>query len=319
MKVGICYTKPKADAQAFFRLFKEGVEIRGDEAIDITSVRDLMNLNNCDVSFQVCDQHFSERGTGKLQKFIGLKKKSGEMRGKIQNFRAGVRLFKRPRIILDAGFISHSKKVPSHKSYYSLNINAIKRPGLSYTKNSPSDRWEKLGMEMPEWRKDGNHILVIGQNEEGLGTSNIRMGGLSFLDWSNLMLKKIRKYTDRKIIYKPHPHQKYLPKMVDRCVILPIDKTDRIDNYFSNCWCAVAAASNGAIDCVMNGIPVITKDPMSVTYDVSGHKIEQIENPVMPDITQWLYDISYAQWNMTEFASGEAWSCIKNYLIHQQS
>ena len=305
MLVGICHTKIKADATALTNAFKRGIESQGDKVIEIPHVKDLWKLENCDVSFQVCDQHFSDREAGGLQKFDG------------NNFRAGTKLFKKNRIILDAGFIKHGKQFHFNEAYYSININSIKRFGTSHTKNSPPDRWKKLGIKKPTWRKDGDHVLVIGQNEQGVGTSSIRKKGLSFLEWSNNILKKIRNHTNRKIIYKPHPHQAFLPDAVENCIVLPVSTEDKISNYFLDCWCAVSLASNGAIDCVMNGIPVVTSDKMSMVYDISSHSLKEIENPKMQNITQWLYDISYTQWNMKEIELGESWLYIKTHLSHQ--
>lgn len=304
MLVGICHTKIKTDATALTEAFRKGVEIKGDETIEIPHVKYLWRLKECDVLFQVCDQHFSDREIGDLDNFNGT------------DFRAGTKLFKKNRIILDAGFIKHGKQLPFNKAYYSINIDSIKRFGTTHTKNSPPDRWKRLNIEKPTWRTGGNHILVIGQNEQGLGTSSIRKEGLSFLNWSDQTLKEIRNHTSRKIIYKPHPHQSFLPDPVENCVILPVDVKDKISNYFIDCWCAVSLASNGAIDCIMNGIPVITNDKMSMTYDVSSHYLNEIENPKTPNITQWLYDVSYAQWNMEEAESGEVWLYIKNCLNH---
>ena len=259
---------------------------------------DLSKLARCDVSFQVCEECFLSFPENTLRRGIGLTQKNNE----------------RPRIILDVGFIKNTREHSLEAQHMSIGINSVKREGSLHTRNSPPDRWGKLDIDQPQWRTDGNHILVIGQTEHGIGTQSIRRRGMSFLDWSNETLKSIRVYTNREIIYKPHPGQQSLPSPIEHCTLLPLGQRSKISEYLSDCWCAVAAASNGAADCVMNGIPVITNDPMSIVYDISSHDIKEIDNPKTPDISQWLYDTAYAQWNVTEMHSGEAWLYIKNHL-----
>jgi len=311
MMVGVCLTKLSEGAISWVNAFSEGVFNHGDQVFPIARREHLEFLGaECDVSVQVADQHFSNNNVSPLMMYK-KDQPCGAFEGfALENFRAGIihvqKKNNKPRIILDRGFVSAP-------DYFSVCINEIKRLGLLHTANSPSDRWGKLDISPPQWRTDGNHVLVIGQNEHGTGTQSIRQRGMSFLDWSNKTLQNIRKYTNRKIIYKPHPNQKRLPSPVERCTLLPLGKS-KIDKYLSDCWCAVAAASNGAADCVMNGIPVITNDPMSIVYGISSHGIEEINNPKTPDISQWLNDTAYSQWNVEEMKSGETWRYIKNHL-----
>lgn len=298
MIVGICHTKSEAGAIAWTKAFKAGVELHGDQTVSIKNSGDLSRLAGCDVSFQVCEECFTSFPENTLRRNIGLTQKNNG----------------RPRIILDVGFIKNTREHSLEAQHMSIGINSVKREGSLHTSNSPSDRWSKLDIDQPRWRTDGNHILVIGQTEHGIGTQSIRRRGMSFLDWSNKTLKSIREYTNRNIIYKPHPGQQRLPSPVERCTLLPLGKKSKISEYLPDCWCAVAAASNGAADCVINGIPVITNDPMSIAYDISSHRISEIETPNTPDLTQWLYNTAYAQWNIKEMQSGEVWLYIKNHL-----
>ena len=309
--VGICYTKNTDLGLLYNESFKKSVIDEGDTFKEVRSVRDLHVLNSCDISFQVCDQHFTNRRHHDV-----LPTFKENVKG-VKNLRAGIKkVSKQPRIIVDAGFIKHNKQIDKMDAYISLCLNEIKRNGIQYAKESNSTRWEKLNLTMPKWRKSGGHILLIGQNEEGIGTTNIRKSGISFYDWSRYALETIRKYTDRKIIYKPHPHQEYLPDPVSNCEIVDSTSTHKISDFFEDCWCAVGSASNATVDCVMAGIPVITEDKMSVAYDVAEHSVLNIENPRMPDITQWLYNICYAQWNIDELGNGEAWKYIKKNILN---
>jgi hypothetical protein len=296
MRVGICYTKKEGCALSHTNAIKEGIKACGDQAVSIKSIHDLSKLRNCDVSFQVCEECFDLQFPDNI-------------------FRAGIKSMQetlnKPRIILDAGFIKHAKDYPLETQYIAISIGAVKREGLSHTKNSPPDRWNQLGIIKPQWRTDGDHILVLGQVAHGIGTKSMRSQGVSFTEWVSLTLNNIRAHTDRKIIYKPHPMNNQAAPLVTNSEVA---KSDRLGDYLSNCWCAVASASNGAVDCIMGGIPVVTDDKMSMVHEISSHSLEEIESPKTPDLTQWLHDISYAQWSIEELMSGKTWEYIKHKL-----
>ena len=296
MIVGVCYTKKEGCALAHTNAIKEGIEVCGDQVLSVKGLHDLDKLHHCDVSFQACEECFDVNFPDNI-------------------FRAGIKSMQetlnKPRIILDAGFIKHAKDYPLESQHISISIGSVKREGLSHTKNSPPDRWNKLGINKPQWRTDGDHILVLGQVAHGIGTKSMRSKGVSFAEWVSLTLNNIRAHTHRKIIYKPHPMNNQAAPLVANSEVA---KSDRLDDYLSNCWCAVASASNGAVDCIMGGVPVITDDKMSMVYEISSHSLEEIETPKMLELTQWLYDTSYAQWNIKELRSGETWEYIKNQL-----
>jgi len=299
MIVGICYTKNKSDAMAWTEAFSRGVKQVGDEVVHIKSFSDAQNLSKCDVSFQVCEECFNAVFAENV------------FRGYIKSIQ---KTNKKPRVILDVGFLKNTSKQGIAQRHMSIGINSVKRAGASFVSDSPPDRWRKLKINKPEWRTSGKHILVLGQTENGIGTKTIRERGSTFLEWSNYILQEIRRYTDRKIIYKPHPSQYSMPYPATNCTLIPLGTKTTVEDYLDDCWCAVSSASNAAADCVINGVPVITNDPMSIVYDISSHNVEEINNPITPDISQWLNDTAYAQWNINEMESGESWSYIKSFL-----
>jgi len=324
MIVGVCLTKLSEGARSWTDAFAEGVLSHGDQPIPIVEQKQLEFLGaECDVSIQVADQHYSDDDTGPLMAY-SEGRPCGAFEEGIENFRAGIvhvqKKNNKPRVILDRGFVWH-------RDFFSICINEIKRPGLLHTANSPSDRWNKLGIPIPQWAEGGNNILVLGQNEHGQGTKTLREKGLSFLDWSNFILKEIRKHTDKKIIYKPHRMQRYKPQPVENCIVLPCfasydilgfmvsaGEEAKMCDYLIDSWCVVSCASNGAIDSLLSGYPAITTSRDSVAYDECSHDICEINSPKRGDLTQWCNNLGYAQWNQEELKSGEAWEYIKRHF-----
>ena len=187
MIVGVCYTKRVSDALLWTDSFKEGVQKCGDHTIDIRGSVDLAKLNECDVSFQACEQSFSDLHKAGFSAFSSKPEKySWESRYyDMTNFRAGIRLYqqqnKNPRIIIDTGYIKNNRLVNDlADQHVAVSINNTKRVGALHTKNSPPDRWQKLELPIPQWRTSGDHVLVIGQNEQGIGTQSLRQRGMSF-------------------------------------------------------------------------------------------------------------------------------------------
>jgi len=77
-------------------------------------------------------------------------------------------------------------------------------------------------------------------------------------------------------------------------------------------------SSNPAMEAVINGIPVFVSAD-SLCYEVGNHSLTQINNPKMPDRTEWANRLSYTEWFEDEIDKGLPWQRIrdritKNYL-----
>lgn len=295
MRVGICYTKNKSDAVLWTAAFHKGVLAAGDEAVEILHPNDALHLSRCDCTFQVCAADFSSSYES--------------------NFRRNIQSRSKQAFILDVGVIKSGKDIPFKERYASIYLNNIKQWGV-YWDHQPSDRWQKLNIKTPEWRKDGSHILVLGQTPHGAGITNIPSRNI--LSWSNATLKTIRQFTDRKIIYKAHPTQTTMPQPVENCEMIGRDFGYDLTQLLSGAWCTVASASNGACDSIMAGVPVITDNSMSLAYEVAEHDLKNIERPRTPCVRQWCNNIAYAQWKIDEMKSGEAWNFIKDSMEYKK-
>lgn len=191
--------------------------------------------------------------------------------------------------------------------WISLGYNDLNNRAEFHNENMPCDRWDKYWKNsMRDWKLEGDHILltlqVKGDNSLNHVTVNYQK-----------IINDIRKHTDRPILIRDHPHRKNTwgsalrGKNVkyDDCSI-PVEKAVR------DARVVVTINSNSGVDAVMQGTPVINFDHGSMAWDIATQgDLSKIENPDMPDRTQWGYNIAYTQWLPSEIESGEAWAHLK--------
>jgi hypothetical protein len=122
---------------------------------------------------------------------------------------------------------------------------------------------------------------------------------------------EIRKHTDRPILFRPHPrcrleHIERGLKNVHRQEPKQITGTyDDFDMQFNNIHATVSYSSNPGIHSIIDGVPAFV-GPSSLAYDV-GNDIDfwhDIENPLMPDRTQWLNDYAWTEFTIEEISQG---------------
>jgi hypothetical protein len=178
-------------------------------------------------------------------------------------------------------------------------------------------RWNtissNLGISLKDWRKTGNHILICLQRLGGWS-----MKGLDSTVWLDSVIKSIRRYSDRPIIVRPHPNDKKIKTVLKiKHPRVAISSRLSIMEDFRNAWATVVYNSSPGVASNIEGIPVFLTDPEprnSQSFDVSNTDISKIENPSMPDRSQWIEKISMCHWNFEELRSGEAWKFFKQFI-----
>ena len=69
--------------------------------------------------------------------------------------------------------------------------------------------------------------------------------------------------------------------------------------------------STAAVDAATYGIPVFLTSDLCLAWDIGSNNLKDIENPTMPDRTQWLHNLAYANWNIQEVRDGTVWRRFK--------
>lgn len=212
-------------------------------------------------------------------------------------------------IIIEQGFLNR-------KSYRSFGINGFS--GLSKIKPSkcPKDRFELLNIKVNNMviNKNG-YILFCGQLPWDTQVQDI-----DYNIYINDVFKKIKKITNKKIVFRYHPLYKDNPKSNRFKITLPdyviIDNNEDINNSFKDSYIIISYNSNSLVEAIIKGIPIIALNKMSIVYELSN-KFNNLNNIILPkkeDIMQKLYDISYMQYNLIELENGTAFAYIKKLL-----
>ena len=207
---------------------------------------------------------------------------------------------KKPTIVLEVGGVKRG-------TTWKVGLNGINRDAYFGDKDNDRTRADNLGLVCKPWRSNGDFILVCGQHDKSLQWQNMpRMS-----NWFLNTYDEIRKYTDRPIVFRPHPrckleHIERGLKHVYRQEPRHVNGTyDDFDMGFNNVHCTISYSSNPGIHSVIEGVPAFVSTH-SLAYDV-GNDIDflhDIENPLMPDRTQWLNDYAWTEFTVEEISAG---------------
>ena len=206
----------------------------------------------------------------------------------------------KPTIVLEVGGIKRG-------TTWKVGLNGINRDAFFGDIGNSSDRSNLLNLEVKPWRTDGEYILIAGQHDKSLQWKNMpRMS-----NWFLNTYDEIRKHTDRPIIFRPHPRCRLETiehglKHVYRHEPRHVTNTyDDFDMGFDNVWATISYSSNPGIHSIIEGVPAFVSTH-SLAYP-AGNDIDflhDIEQPVMPDRTQWLNDYAHTEYTIEEIAAG---------------
>lgn len=182
-------------------------------------------------------------------------------------------------------------------------------------RNSNSSKWDLIKQTFPQlelkpWRQNGNHILLCLQRDGGWS-----MKGADLKQWAYNTILTIRQFSNRPIVVRPHPKS---PGDITTLLSLPNVKSSiqgtTLEQDLSGAWAGVFYNSSSSVASVLAGIPVFAHDSDCVVWNVANENLSKIENPIMPERTQWLYDLSACHWNDQESLQGLIYNKFLNYL-----
>jgi len=150
--------------------------------------------------------------------------------------------------------------------------------------NFPTDRFEKLNLEIKPQKTNGEYILV---SEPTIESSRY----YSLVDWTNETIKKIKKHTDRKIIIHNKGSSIPLSKLLEKASAF-------VSNHSSAGFLAM-----------LRGVPaVFTNKTLKSIGEISDIENIKINEKI-------LMNLAYCQWTLEEIKSGQAWEFVSKKLI----
>lgn len=218
------------------------------------------------------------------------------------------------------------RQVHSENTQHRIGVDGfLNHSGTFYVSKHGNDRLQKLGVQWPGWKENpqGDIILML----QLPGDASLR--NIDIYEFGLWAYDKIRRYSNKKIIIRTHPHHN--PKGLDDvhkfvCDIALKDdpnvkvvvgsKERTLQQDLENAYCTVSYSSGSAIDSVLAGVPTIALDPANFAYGISSNHIEHLDGDNLKkakteDVQQWLCNLSYSQWSVDEMENGRVWQHLK--------
>lgn len=279
MRIGLFKDTCAQNGLPIMTAFAEGIKSSGDEAIFLDELEDI----DAAVIWSV---HWGK-----------------PRRKKIYNFYRNNNI---PVIILEVGCLIRN-------TTWRVGVNNINRSGLFNNENSSSDRWKKIGLDLKPWKTTGDKIYICGQNENSGIWDTVKTEY-----WVKGLIRSIRVYSDKHIIFRPHPRFPIKFKQKLECEIEIPKYVNGYDNYdinkiFEDAYIICNYSSNPGIESVINGINTYTGES-SLAYPVSIGNFSKLENLPNLDREQWAWDLANTEWFIEEFKSGEAYKKLRDIL-----
>jgi len=200
-----------------------------------------------------------------------------------------------PVIIIEIGNLIRNKS-------WRISVNNIN--GLGYFANAQDidpKRPEKLGVHLKDLKlKRRPEILIATQLPQSLQWSNMP----TMSDWVKQTVRQIRKYSNRKIIVRPHPRGVFKLDDASIEIQMPQKKPGTYDDFDIDYsyHCVINHNSGPAVQAAIDGTPIIC-DQSSLAAELTGN-FSEIENISLPDRNEWFKKLCHTEWTVDEIRSG---------------
>jgi hypothetical protein len=201
----------------------------------------------------------------------------------------------RPVIVLEVGMLSRGIT-------WKMGLNGT---GLGCYPVSELDPWRptKLEIDLLPWQEQGNHILIAMQRTDSEQWAGMPAGD----QWLQQTVDTVRQYTDRPVVVRNHPRQ--ATKIPSGCqhwqprsVAGTYDCFD-FNTSIADAWAVINWNSGPGSQAVIAGVPAFVGAD-SLAAPVGNCDLAAIENPVRPDRSQWLLEVTHTEWTVDEIDSG---------------
>ena len=129
-------------------------------------------------------------------------------------------------------------------------------------------------------------------------------GGGSGTEWLDSVIEQVKDIGYKQIILRPHPlnNPTQIRKLTEKYYKCTVN---RDHNLVKNYKCVLTYNSLYAIDCLYNGIPVISLSDSSLQNQFAKYTLKDITNPPKPENREEIFSkLSYCQWREDEVRYG---------------
>lgn len=225
-------------------------------------------------------------------------------------------------ITADANFFLFADKANT-AGYLRYSYNGIfPNTGIYCDTQVNPQRWVQISKDMnisiSKPKKLGSKILFCLQRNGGWS-----MNGIDVVDWIVSTVNKIRLYSDRIIVLRPHPGDKNSPMYLNpsnskltKLKNIEFSKPNvTIEEDLKNTWCVVNHNSSSVVGPIIYGYPAFVTDPLrSQCTEVAHIDFLYIENPKDFNRQQWVERISMFHWKYLELKNGTCWTHMKKFV-----
>jgi hypothetical protein len=202
----------------------------------------------------------------------------------------------KPVIIIEIGALYRG-------TTWKIAVNNITADGYyGHTENLNWDRPGKLGISQAVTAFHRPEILIAAQHQHSLQVQDLP----SIEAWIYKQIVRIRQFSDRPIVVRPHPRSILNTRLLPSDVVFeepnPLANTyDSFDMHF-DCHAVVNYNSGTGIQAAISGTRPIV-DRSSLAYPVSVSMAE-LEQPYLIDRDRWLVEICHTDYTLNEIQQG---------------
>jgi len=214
-------------------------------------------------------------------------------------------------------FATGKRNTPGNYLRYSFD-GVFRGTGFYFDKDVDPKRWQSIkkniGIDIVPYKARGESILLCLQRNGGWSMKNTDV-----ISFAHYIIKRIKKYTSRKIIVRGHPgDRKTLARLSElKYNNVTVSTNQDIRQDLNHAWATVVYNSSPGVASLIQGVPVFQMDSdldYSMYGEVANTNIKEIEDPVLYDRQEWIERISMSHWNFEELKDGTAWRFMKNYV-----
>ena len=216
---------------------------------------------------------------------------AGRMRANQQVYEH-YRKLNKPVFILEVGNLVRG-------TTWRVSVNNVNGNGI-FGESNDLTRPNLLNVQLKSKEINGDDILIACQRGDSLQWH----GQPTVTDWVASTITKIRKYTDRKIVVRPHPRfpiYNLQGAIIETPRAIP-GSYDGWDLDYQQYHCVVNHNSGPSVQAVINGVPVIC-DASSLAADMSI-TYNEIDSPPIRDRHNWFVQLCQTEYLIDEIAAG---------------